>query len=208
LDPGVWFSLFVLFFAGGLTPGPAVMLTLASALKYGFRLAMVAALGIAAANLVWISLAASGAGALAKAFPDVFMALKLLGLCFIGWLAFSMAFGKDAARRVEARDAPPRAVLFGRGVGLQLANPNALVFFGGMLPAFFDPVSPLGPQVAFVIITITLTELFGLAIYAAAAKALARKFSSERFARNFNRLAAGLMVSAALYGVIATWNGV
>lgn len=208
MDPAVWFSLFVLFFAGGLTPGPAVMLTLASALKYGFRLAMVAALGIAAANLVWITLSASGAGVLASSFPVLFMGLKLVGLGFIAWLAFSMAFGKEAARRVEANDAPPRAVLFGRGVGLQLANPNALVFFGGMLPAFFDPALPLGPQVGFVIVTITLTELAGLAVYAGAAKVLARRFSSESFARSFNRLAACLMFAAALYGVLATWNGV
>ena len=57
----LWLALVALFGIGGLTPGPAVMLVLASSFRYGFKPAMLPALGIASANVFWLILAASGA---------------------------------------------------------------------------------------------------------------------------------------------------
>ena len=205
MEPAVWVSLVALCFAGGLTPGPAVMLTMASSLRYGFAPAMMAALGIATANVGWIVLAATGAGVLATQAPVLFLALKLAGFGFVCWLAWGMAFGQASGKVVRADDAPPRTRLFFRGVGLQAANPNALVFFGGMLPSFFDPARPILGQGLQILGTMTVAELFGLSVYAAAAAGLALKFSSAGFARTFNRIAAGLMVAAAAFGIAATW---
>jgi homoserine/homoserine lactone efflux protein len=127
MEIGVWLALVALFVSGGLTPGPAVMLVLTSSIRYGFTASMLPALGICAANLVWVTLAASGASALARAFPAGFLALKLAGVGFILWTAWKMAFaGPVDLTRAEP---PPKARLLGFGVGLQLANPNALVFF-------------------------------------------------------------------------------
>jgi homoserine/homoserine lactone efflux protein len=205
MEPAVWASLIALCFAGGLTPGPAVMLTMASSLRYGFAPAMMAALGIATANLGWIVLAATGAGVLATKVPLLFLTLKLAGFGFVCWLAWSMAFGPASGRVVRAEDAPPRATLFLRGVGLQAANPNALVFFGGMLPSFFDAQRPILPQGLQILATMTVAELFGLTVYAAAAAGLALRFSSAAFARRFNRIAAVLMAGSAAFGIVATW---
>jgi arginine exporter protein ArgO len=90
---------------------------------------MAPALGICTGNLLWIVLAVSGVAALAHVFPQAFLVLKLVGICFIMWIAWRMAVGGaiDLARAAP----PPRRHMFARGVGLQLANPNALVFFGG-----------------------------------------------------------------------------
>lgn len=205
MEAGVWFSLVALCFAGGLTPGPAVMLTMASSLRYGFWLSMMAALGIATANVGWIVLAATGAGVLATQLPLVFVCLKLAGFGFVCWMAWTMAFGKATGKVVRAEDAPPKAKLFLRGLGLQMANPNALVFFGGMLPSFFDHDRPMLPQGLQILATMTVAELFGLAVYAAAAAGLALKFSSASFALTFNRIAAAMMVGASAYGLAATW---
>jgi len=54
----LWLSLVALFFTGGLTPGPAVMLVLASSFRYGFKPALLPALGVASANVLWLFLAA------------------------------------------------------------------------------------------------------------------------------------------------------
>ena len=48
----VWLALIGLFFAGGLTPGPAVMLVVSSSLRFGFRPALLPAIGVSTANLV------------------------------------------------------------------------------------------------------------------------------------------------------------
>jgi threonine/homoserine/homoserine lactone efflux protein len=204
MDYSVWFALIVLFFAGGLTPGPAVMLTVSSSLRYGFRAALLPAMGVSLANLVWISLAAGGVVAIAATVPLLLDLLKVMGVGFILWLAWLMVHSGTRDLRGEGGATPSRARLFASGIGLQLANPNALVFFGLILPSYFDAGSPLLPQVAVIMLSITVTEMFGLSVYAALADALARRFQNPSFALWFNRIAASLMVASVLYALWST----
>lgn len=209
MDFGVWLAFFALFIAGGLTPGPAVMLVTTSSIRYGFWASMAPAVGICIANLIWVTLAASGASVLARAFPEPFIALKLAGVAFILWLAWTTAFGKPVD--LLRREPPPRRRLFANGVGLQLANPNALVYFGGLLPAYLDPERDLTTQVIVIMVTVTVCEMFGLIVYARGAEALARRFQSPAFSKWFFRLAALAMAASAMFAVLATWtvgNGV
>lgn len=203
MEFGVWFAFFALFVAGGLTPGPAVMLVTTSSIRYGFWASMAPAVGICVSNLIWVTLAASGASALAHAFPEAFTALKLAGVAFILWLAWTTAFGKPVD--LLRREPPPRRKLFANGVGLQLANPNALVYFGGLMPAYLDPQRDLTTQVIVIMATVTVCEMFGLIVYARGADALARRFQSQAFSTWFFRLAALAMAASATFAVYATW---
>ena len=83
MEVELWLSLVVLFFTGGLTPGPAVMLVLASSFRYGFKPALLPALGVASANVLWLCLAASGTAVLFEVYPRATIALKILGLSLI-----------------------------------------------------------------------------------------------------------------------------
>lgn len=204
MDIWVWANFTLLFLAGGLTPGPAVMLVTTASIRYGFWPSTVPALGICAANLVWIALAASGVAVAAKAFPEAFMVLKLAGIAFILWLAWKTAFG--APVDLLRREPPPRGKLFAHGVGLQFANPNALVYFGGLLPTYFNPDRDLIPQVLISMATVTVCEMFGLMVYAAGADALARRFRSQAFATSFFRIASLAMVLSAGFAVYLTWT--
>ena len=200
----VWIALVTLCVAGGLMPGPAVMVVTTSAMRYGFGPAMLPALGICAGNLLWIALAVSGASALAHALPSAFLALKLAGICYILVLAWRTA--RAGALDIARREPPPRGRLFGAGLGVQLANPNALVFFGGLLPTYLDPGNSLLVQCAVVMATVTATELFGLSTYAAGAHWLARHFASPTFAAWFCRGAAATMATSALFAAWSTWG--
>jgi threonine/homoserine/homoserine lactone efflux protein len=199
----VWLALLTIFAFGGLTPGPAVMLVTTSSMRYGFAPAMLPALGICVANIIWVALAASGVAILAHVFPLGFLAIKIVGVGYIFWLAWRMAFAGpvDLTRRAP----PPRHELFIRGVGLQLANPNALVFFGGLMPAYFDPDRSLVIQSLVIMATVSITEMFGLVIYAAGADWLAKRFASAAFSRWFFRLAALAMAGSAVFAVWSTW---
>lgn len=203
MDAGVWLAFFLLFLAGGLTPGPAVMLVTTSSMRYGFWPSMSPAVGICVANLIWIVLAVSGASVIAHNFPTAFLVVKLAGVAFIIFLAYRTAFHGpvDLTRRAP----PPRRELFARGIGLQLANPNALVYFAGLMPAYIDPAGSLLVQSLILMATVTVTEMAGLIVYAAGADWLARRFASKTFAVWFYRLAALAMAASASFAVYATW---
>lgn len=199
----VWANFTLLFLAGGLTPGPAVMLVTTASIRYGVWASTAPAVGICAANLVWIALAASGVALVARTFPEAFLAFKIAGIAFIVWLAWKTAFG--APVDLLRREPPPRRKLFVHGVGLQLANPNALVYFGGLLPTYFNPDHDMIPQVLISMATVTVCEMFGLMVYASGADALSRRFQSQAFARGFFRIAALAMVVSAGFAVYLTW---
>jgi len=193
----------VLFGLGGLTPGPAVGLVLASAFRYGFRPALLPALGIASANVIWLALAATGAAALLEGFPSALFGLKIIGLCVILYLAFSIIFGPLPNANKSAADAPPKSKLYGRGIILQLSSPLPLVYFGLLLPAFFTADTPLLPQLMIMLITVTVTELLGLGVYAYGAGKIRRWLSNPRAAKMFNVIIGALMI---LSGIWAIWS--
>lgn len=203
MDWEVWLALVALFGVGGLTPGPAVMLVLASSFRYGFRAAMLPALGIATANVVWLSLAASGAAALASRFPTAFLAMKFVGVLVILYLALTTIFGK-LPNPEGAVEAPPRGRLFSRGIFLQLASPMPLVFFGLLLPAYFDGSKPLAPQFVIMLVTVTVTELFGLAAYAFGADRIRRWLRNPKWARGFNVFIGVVMIISGIWAVLST----
>jgi threonine/homoserine/homoserine lactone efflux protein len=204
MELGVWFAFFTMFLAGGLTPGPAVMLVTTSSIRYGFWASMIPSVGICLANLVWIVLAVSGATALAHAFPIAFVALKIAGISFILFLAWRTAFG--APVDLLRSEPPPRAKLLATGIGLQLLNPNALVYFAIAMPGFIDASGDLVAQAAILMVTVTVCEMFGLIVYAVGADALAQRFQSKTFAHWFFRIAALTMAASASFAVYSTWG--
>ena len=123
----LWLALVALFGVGGLTPGPAVMLVMSSSFRYGFKSAMLPALGIASANLVWLLMAASGAAILATKFPNAFLVLKGMGLLVIFYLALSTIFGPLPDTVSKVMDPPRKKNLYSKGLALQLSSPMPLV---------------------------------------------------------------------------------
>lgn len=195
-----WISLVLLFGAGGLTPGPAVALVMSTALRYGVKPSVLPALGISTANIFWLVLAASGAALVLEQMPAALLGLKLAGLALILWIAWGVLNRPPGGPNVTALDSPKRHRLFARGLALQIANPAALVFFGFMLPSFFDPSRPVWPQFLIMTVTITATEMAGLMTYAFGAQSLSRKMNSPVFSQRFNRIIAFTMVATVIWG--------
>ncbi len=200
----VWFALVALFFVGGLTPGPAVMLVLASSFRYGFKPALLPAMGVASANVLWLILAASGTAVLFELYPTATLTLKLLGLAVLLYMGLSTMFGPLPNLDVSADDAPRRSRLYGKGVLLQITSPMPVVYFGMLLPQFFQANTTLAPQFLVMLVTITFLEMFGLSVYAAGAQAIRRILKGPQAARTFNVLIGVIMIVSGAWAVFST----
>ena len=180
------------------------MLVMSSSFRYGFWPAMMAALGVASANVIWLALAASGAAVLATTFPQAFMVLKLIGLGVILWLGISiMRAPVDRMLKAEA-EVPPKGKLYFKGLTLQLTNPLALVTFAGILPTFFDTGQPIIPQFILMISTLTYLELQGLAVYAGFGRVIRNLLRDETAARIFNVTIGAVMIIAGCAAIFFT----
>ena len=186
-----------------MTPGPNNLMLLASGVNYGFARTLPHVLGVILGYVLLLTLLGLGLGQAFVAFPAAHVALKFAGGGYLVWLAWKTAFGPPVD--LLRTEPPPRRKLFMHGIGLQLANPNALVYFGGLLPTYFNPDHDMIPQVLVSMATVTVCEMFGLVVYAAGSDALARRFQSQAFARWFFRIAALAMVISACFAVYLTW---
>ena len=204
MEFGVWLSLVALFFTGGLTPGPAVMLVLASSFRYGFKPALLPALGVASANVLWLCLAASGTAALFEIYPRATLGLKILGILVLTWMAISVIFGPLPRLEPDPDDVPKRGRLYAKGFLLQITSPMPLVYFGMLLPLYFSPDLPLASQFLTMLVTVTVLELFGLSVYAYAAGAIRRFLQKPRTGRIFNILIGLIMIASGIFAVLST----
>jgi threonine/homoserine/homoserine lactone efflux protein len=179
-----------------LTPGPAVLFVLSSALRAGARRSVASSLGILAANTVYFALSATSVGALLVASYNVFFVVKWAGAAYLIVLGLRSVLGKSSVLSLADVPEKRKRRLFIDGFVVQMSNPKALVFFTALLPQFIDPRHPIIEQVVILGITSVVIEfavLSGYGMAAGRASALARL---PRYASWTNRVAGGLLIGA------------
>ncbi|HEV8413328.1 MAG TPA: LysE family translocator [Bryobacteraceae bacterium] len=182
-----------------LTPGPAVLLVLATALRRGPGASAASTLGILAANTIYFALSATGLGAVLLASYRIFFLVKWAGAAYLIYLGVRALVSKaDTIDKPEAAAGAGRSFqrLFMDGLLLQLSNPKAIVFFAALLPQFIDPKGDLLLQVAVFGITSVVIESVVLLCYGLAAGRAIAAARQPRYARWTNRVSGILLIGA------------
>ena len=141
-------ALLALTTAASFTPGPNTTLSTALAANYGLKRAMTFVCAVPVGWGLLFSLCAGGVGALVVAVPALRLAIKVLGVGYLLWLAYKIG----TARTLGEADNARLNVTFTQGVMLQFLNikawflaltvvagwlagrPDALLRFGQILP--------------------------------------------------------------------------
>lgn len=120
-----------------VSPGPDNLMVLSVGMSRGRRRGMVFGLGCALGCLSHTVLAALGVGALIKASPLAFGALKVLGGAYLIWLGIGALRSRGGAR-VEGAGVPDESLgrLFAKGLFANAINPKVVLFFLSFLPQF------------------------------------------------------------------------
>lgn len=194
----VWLSFVGTKAAIGVTPGPAVMLVLAQGLMPGGR-SLWAATGILAVNGLFFVLAALGLGALIATSSEVFVAIKWISCAYLVFAGLRVLMGRSMVFTPGTAAMRSGGQTAWTGALLQLANPNALFFFGAMLPQFVDPRDHLLPQIVTLGATGLTLDFLILMSYGAFAARLGTLVSSPRFGRITSMTAGTLLVAAGVF---------
>ena len=149
-----------------ITPGPDMSLFLSRTIVSGRRAGMASAMGANIGCVVHTLLAAFGVSALIAASATGFMILKIVGACYLLWLAVD-AVRNGSSLNVKDSERNEVSVLssFMLGLTVNMTNPKVVLFFITFLPQFVQASDPhvtgklLFLGLWFVVINIPLSAL-------------------------------------------------
>jgi len=195
-------QIFLLYFATwslvALTPGPAVMCSVAQSTRYGFRSSLAGIAGIQLGNLIFFVCIAFGLGTLLAKATTAFTVLRFIGAIYLFYLGTRIILG--TFRRTGMKTAQPVAMppayrnLFLQGLLIQLTNPKALLFVSALLPQFLDPHRPAPPQLVILVLTTIAVDLMVLSSYAFLAHRGVQTFRAFRVSKWLERVFGAALV--------------
>lgn len=196
-----YLPLVVGVFLLGVTPGPVVAATVATAARRGVGACAGLIAGVAVADIILVGLVLAGLAAAAEAAGEGFWLLRLAAAGYLVWLGIGLwrKPAPGAAALAEAAPARPRrgrALL--AGTLINLSNPKAVGFYAAFLPALID-IPALSPAAAVMVVAICagVPTLTNLAFALAAARA-GRLLKSPRAGRRLNQAAGTALVGAGV----------
>ncbi|TWD81303.1 threonine/homoserine/homoserine lactone efflux protein [Kribbella amoyensis] len=130
----------VIAFGLVVTPGPNMIYLVSRSVSQGRRAGLISLGGVAAGFLVYLAAAAAGIAAVFALVPELYLALKLAGAGYLGWLAWKAFRPGASSIFTPAELAPDRPrKLFGMGLLTCLLNPKIAILYVSLLPQFVDP---------------------------------------------------------------------
>ncbi|WP_269715181.1 LysE family translocator [Caulobacter sp. NIBR2454] len=200
VDPARYGAFLSVMAVMAATPGPANLFAIANGAEKGKAAAVIGAVGMNSASLVWFAAAALGLGALVAAFPQVFHLLTWLGAAYVAWLGVKslLKAWKDRGEPQEQAHIKTGRSAFRDGFMVQIANPKVLLFFTAVLPPFVDVNRPVAPQMAMFAAAAVSMDMISMTSYGLGGAALAARMTEPRFRRIFAVFVGVLLIAAAI----------
>jgi threonine/homoserine/homoserine lactone efflux protein len=188
-------ALLVLGTAMSFSPGPNTTLSTALAANYGLRRAMRFVCSVPVGWGILLTVCAAGVGGLIVAVPALRIAVKVVGVGYLLWLAFKLSRSGSLAQADSAR----LQVTFWQGAALQFVNIKAWMFalavVAGWVAGRGDPLV----RFAVVLPTMMFFAFSSNFVYAAAGALLRDWLARGARLLWFNRAMALVLVATAAW---------
>ena len=119
-----------------LSPGPDNIYVLTQSLVNGTKSGIATTAGLISGCIAHTTLLAFGVSAIITTSEEIFYAIKILGACYLLYLAYSVF--KSDSEITFTNNAPKKTYwqLFKTGVIMNLLNPKVMIFFLAFFPGF------------------------------------------------------------------------
>jgi threonine/homoserine/homoserine lactone efflux protein len=126
-------------------PGPAVILVLKNAMLRGRGSAVVTALGVLVADLIWATASVVGLTALLVSSQVALDVVRVAGAAYLFYLGVRLLRTREFNVSVDADAEPPKNVslrrAFGEGFLCDLSNPKTVLVYASVIPQFLNTSS-------------------------------------------------------------------
>ncbi|MDH2434101.1 LysE family translocator [Pokkaliibacter sp. MBI-7] len=184
------------------TPGPAILLVIRNATRYGIGKALIGVLGNLSAMISMATLSAIGMGAVILSSLYLFTAMKLAGGAYLIWLGIKTWRSKNlfSQHSSDATAMPPRPArsLYAEAFMIGFSNPKAIAFYTALFPQFIDPHSAITPQLLVLGATFACCSFTALSSYALLAHSLKGHLAKAHVSRYFSRITGGIFMGFGL----------
>lgn len=190
------FTFIIAVFVFILTPGPGVFATIAKAMTQGAWSALPLAIGLAFGDAVYIVFSAYGLSALATNFNAAFTVIKIVGACYLFYLAYKM--WTTVPPKMNTVDVPLKQKNQGfksvlSGLLVSISNPKVILFYVSLLPSFFPVTHLNGLDIMVLCMVIFGCAIVGMMMYASMASYAQQQLKSLKARQRFNRVGASFM---------------
>lgn len=182
-----------------LTPGPVWVALTARALSGGFRAAWPLAVGVSIGDILWPLLAILGMGWILSMFESFLDIMKWVACAT--FLIMGILIIRNAGKTIGADSRltkPGMWAGFLAGVAVILANPKAILFYGGMLPGFFDVTRLTTPDIAAILAVSVIIPLIGNLCLAYFIGTVRSFLTTPGAVRRTNQIAGTLLIGVGL----------
>ena len=181
-----------------IIPSVSVLAVSARAAAFGFMHGLFTALGIVAADAIFILVAVYGLSLIADLMGEQFTLIKYIGGLYMIWLGVSLWRADAKARKSDAIEESTWSSSFLAGFLITFGDQKAILFYLGFFPAFID-LSHMTPADTLIIIVIAIIGVGGSKlVYAYLADRASLIFKNTAAIRGINVLAACVMIAVGV----------
>ncbi|MEM9670315.1 MAG: LysE family translocator [Pseudomonadota bacterium] len=120
------------------SPGPGLAAVLSRCLVSGFSSGIAVVVGFLLVDFLFLCLAILGVSAIASTLGPVFHLFKWIAAAYLIWLGFGTLKNAKKMSGVPSRPSSTYRQDVGLGAIVTLGNPKAILFYGALLPTFFE----------------------------------------------------------------------
>ncbi|MCP3875543.1 MAG: LysE family translocator [Desulfobacteraceae bacterium] len=178
-----------------MTPGPNNIMLLSSGLTFGYKRTLPHALGVNFGFPAMVICVGLGVGKLFEIFPFIYTALKMVGICYLLWMAWHIAKTKGSLDTANKKDKP---FTFLQAALFQWVNPKAWMLAVTSTTTFITDHQIASIQVMIIACIYFFCAIFSTNSWSLGGVMLRRFIQDERFVQIFNIIMAILIVGSIL----------
>lgn len=199
-------AMFSFAFVTSATPGPNNLMLLASGANFGFKRTIPHMLGIGCGMLLLLFVTLAGLGEIFMRLPAMQMALKLVGVVYLLWLAWKIASAPvtDTMTEDSTSDQPigtAQPMRWWQAATFQFVNPKAWMMALGAVSSFTLAGEQYWLSGLTLMVVFFLVNVPSVSIWAGFGVVIQQFLSSARRKRQFNMIM-GLLTAATVWMIV------
>ncbi|MCC4797385.1 LysE family translocator [Enterovibrio norvegicus] len=197
-----WLAFLSIAFVTALSPGPAILLVMTHTLRSGLKKALFTIAGNVTGLFLMASFSVLGLSALVLSSATAFMAIKILGACYLFYLGIKTWRNGMTISLEDAPQTDNTRSYYLQGVLVAITNPKAIIFSTALFPQFIDINTALLPQFSILVVTLmccSITCLCGYGYWGVRAFTRSKRLANSKWLpRTFGGTFMGVGVMLAL----------